>query len=655
MELSLPQKLWLNRAPADAILEKLRQQTFSVEDLRAYASVQPQFAAKLAYVENLLNNMPDPAENADFESAVAASDKAPFAEETGRLLEAYLAKWGSLPSATPHVTEVQGAMSRFNEYKQYERLRSRVESAIMDYDTRQIPPAGELIGALGSFVTAWKEVAFASQHVAECQEMKERLSGMVAGNAERAWKAILDSDGRLASIEAAKEFLARYGDIGDYRTTVDNKIWEWALGQADVEAGVRVYDDFYRGIGRHSHKVNSVRRASAEWSSVDGSDIYSVLEFIGRNPEHIFAAQAARVVEKLKGVELERLRRSPLKYDNLTFCTLYDKKVCTKEELCEASGADEETFQRILDDERIRKDLPPSPNENSRYASGVGEKGLTDVVFFGIASSGKTCVLSGLLSHDDIDIDEANWSGEYASLLKKYGKAGIAISGTPENFVAMIKATARRPEGVKHHFNLVEMAGETFVNKIVNAMGRDGKLVTSFADMGTQAPEILNNGNRKLFFILIDPTSEGREQALQAEAVNRLKSLMFGKVDGRNPNEAIMRRVEGLHFIVTKADTLAGGPSQAREVVHGILNRGARESLVESCREYGINASDESELDGRPRIFPFSLGRFNVGNIYTYNPADSDVLLNVICDYTAYERKGSFLRKLRQFMTTPIF
>lgn len=82
----------------------------------------------------------------------------------------------------------------------------------------------------------------------------------------------------------------------------------------------------------------------------------------------------------------------------------------------------------------------------------------------------------------------------------------------------MIKATARRPEGVKHHFNLVEMAGETFVNKIVNAMGRDGKLVTSFADMGTQAPEILNNGNRKLFFILIDPTSEGREQALQAEA-----------------------------------------------------------------------------------------------------------------------------------------
>lgn len=197
MELSLPQKLWLNRAPADAILEKLRQQTFSVEDLRAYASVQPQFAAKLAYVENLLNNMPDPAENADFESAVAAADKAPFAEETGRLLEAYLAKWGSLPSATPHVTEVQGAMSRFNEYKQYERLRSRAESAIMDYDTRQIPPAGELIGALGSFVTAWKEVAFASQHVAECQEMKEQLSGMVAGNAEQAWEAILDSDGDL--------------------------------------------------------------------------------------------------------------------------------------------------------------------------------------------------------------------------------------------------------------------------------------------------------------------------------------------------------------------------------------------------------------------------------------------------------------------------
>ena len=78
-----------------------------------------------------------------------------------------------------------------------------------------------------------------------------------------------------------------------------------------------------------------------------------------------------------------------------------------------------------------------------------------------------------------------------------------------------------------------------------------------------------------------------------------------------------MRRVEGLHFIVTKADTLAGGPSQAREVVHGILNRGARESLVESCREYGINASDESELDD-VRVYFHSASDASMWATYTH-------------------------------------
>lgn len=655
MELSLPQKLWLNRAPADAILDKLRQRVFTIEDLRAYASTQPQFATKLAYVENMMNNTPDPAEQEAFEAALASFDKAPYEAETGRMLEKYVERWSSVPSAAPHVVEIRGCLSRFEEHTQFELLADRYEKACNEYELRQIAPAGDTIGAFRTFVSRWQDMPFAAADVARSEEMKARLTEMIAGTASRAWEAILDERGRLLSLEDAQNFLAKYGDVGTYRTDVDNKIWEWALDRDDIEKAVLEYDNFYRGCGRHSREVQNVRGASAEWAAVDHDDIYSVLEFIDNNPNHIFKGKAEGIVSQLKDGELRRMRECPLKYDNLTFCTLYHKKVCTKEELCEATGADDATFDRILNDAAIRRELPPPPSASSRYASGVGEKGVTDVVFFGVTSSGKTCVLSGILSHDNIDIDEAAWSGEYASLLKQYGRAGIAISGTPVNFVAMIKATVRGEKDTRHSFNLVEMAGETFVNKIVNAMGRDGKLVTSFADMGDQAPEILNNGNRKLFFILIDPTSRGRELALQIEAVNRLKSLMFGKVGGVNPNEDIMRKVEGLHFIVTKADTLAGGPREAVDVVHGILNSGARQSLIESCREYGINASDEKELDGRPRIFPFSLGQFNVGNIYSYAPADSEVLLNVIRDYTSFERKGSGLRALRQLLTNPIF
>ena len=116
-----------------------------------------------------------------------------------------------------------------------------------------------------------------------------------------------------------------------------------------------------------------------------------------------------------------------------------------------------------------------------------------------------------------------------------------------------------------------------------------------------------------------------------------------------------MGRVRGLHFVVTKADTLSGNRLEsARAAVHKILNEASRTKLTNFCRDLSINSSNKKQLDGRPRVFCFSLGKFHPGNIYSGSQHDSEIILNVISDYVAAEKAVTPGRKVRRFFTQPL-
>ena len=442
------------------------------------------------------------------------------------------------------------------------------------------------------------------------------------------------------------------------RNQADEYAWEWVNRQPDIMAAAESYDMVFRGRGAHAGQVQRLRDSQAEWQMYSQLDIYSIINFLEANPSHPFAPVAGQRIQELKAEALAAMRANPTSVPVTDFRHMLESPYFTREELMEAAGIDEAMLQsNVYNYENLIASLPPLPNSESTFGTGMGEEGITDIVFFGIQSSGKTCVLSGLLRHDNLWFDDHRYSGDYGITLKAYADNGFAVSGTPGDFVATIKAeVSQLDDKYKYKFNLFEMAGEAFRTGIAHGRDQYGRQELSFEDMGVNAAEILRSGNDKVFFLFVDPTADYRQYEDQKKAIAAMVALMFGDDNGYNPNEDIMRRVKGLHFIVTKSDMLPPGDprEQAHRKVLEIMKSGIRDKIIEGCRRYGINASKDPELNGRPRVFPFSLGHFTIGNMFRYDPVGSSTMLRVICDYCSPERKAGFGQKFRSFFTNPI-
>lgn len=658
MALTTSERISIKRKSADEIAEFIQNKRFSRQDLEELAKTDAAFAEVLRHACELLEQLPDPDEIAAFGELKAAITNDIDNPETETKLNTYLASWSQRASAAANVAEAQGFAQRITARKAFRELATRMEGARQAYAS-----SGRLTTGLGqavrNFVQMHSATPYCSPDIQQAGMWMQELKGMYAKEISNRWAHLFGADGQLVSLEALDNFLRTMPVDSNMRTKADESAWAWVHRQPDLLDAANRYDTLFRSQGLHAGEVQRIRDGASQWQLYSQLDIFSIINFLEANPDHPFAEVAGERIRELKAEALAGLRENPAPVSVVDFRNMLNCRYFTKEELLEASGMDEEMLQsNVHNYENQLASLPPLPNSESTYGSGIGESGLTDVVFFGIQSSGKTCVLSGLLRHDNLWFDERRYSGDYGATLRAYAQKGFAVSGTPRNFVATIKAEVSNmdPRYI-YKFNLFEMAGEDFRSGIAHGMDQYGRPALSFEDMGANAAEILRTGNDKVFFLLVDPTTDYLQRTQQEAALNALLSLMFGDGNGYNPNEDIMRRVQGLHFIITKSDTLRGNGDVrelARSKVHEILNAATRKKIVDGCIQYGINASKNPELNGHPRVFPFSLGRFTIGNMFRYDPAGASTILRVICDYCAPERKGGAGHKFRSFFTNPI-
>ena len=183
--------------------------------------------------------------------------------------------------------------------------------------------------------------------------------------------------------------------------------------------------------------------------------------------------------------------------------------------------------------------------------------------------------------------------------------------------------------------------------------------------MGSGATQLLNNNNRKVFFLIIDPTANvvriNREitDGYDEETGEPIIHLEYCVVNQRtilqkmvnlleNPgNSDIMKKVDSIHIIMTKSDTL-GDPIEREEKALKIFNDkiggDILEPLIELCREYNINSNTQF----CPKLYTFSLGTFYVGGLYEYDQTDSDRLVRAIKNSTQRTKKKTFWDKLKE-------
>jgi len=513
------------------------------------------------------------------------------------------------------------------------------------------------LDTLNRYIHNWETSRPAGNHVDEAyqhvQRVENELVVLQRQMEENDWNQV-----DLLCPQSLINHLQKYPHT-IHKTEIDDSVW--ALVNRENIQDIQDYiNNFPNGL--HVVEAKTILDAIIEWNNVrNRNDIFLVNEYLSQNSNTPFKQEATLLIATLKQGELSEMRNNPNNYEASRLLTLLEEGIFTDRELILAKVVTENVLQS-LKNTNIRYDLP---NINQAIENSVPEckDGFTDVYFFGVPSTGKTCVLMGMSRSNSLNINLAHGGGDYAEALQQYTDVGITVPGTPGTFVTTLEATIRSQsqENAEHRVNLVEMSGEEFAFDIAKNENR----IYSFESMGTGATKLLSNDNRKVFFLIIDPTANivriSREVVVgyDEETGEPLRRLELCTVNQRTiiqkivnifeqpENAEIMKKVDSIHIIMTKADTLGNAverEDKAQTIFYDKYANDILQPLKDLCKEYNIN----SNTNFSPRLYTFSLGTFYVGGLYEYDPTDSNRLVKAIRNSTQGTKKKTFWDRLKE-------
>ena len=616
-------------------------------------------------VEDRLNELlhaPDPQEQADWTDIQNLITSNGPKNILKRKLETYIHKYqDSLPSGN-HVDEAQEKFNKIasseiadQEKTDWSKVPAEIPTSVTDLKT--------YIGKLNEYLRKYQMYGENAFNVAKAMNQKQKALELIE---ELEYKSI---DWFRYSV--VLKYLREHPKTVHF-DELDDALWGFTNNPISLENLERFIEDInsIEGIpqSKHLSQANAALRAYSSWQPIaDRRDIIEVKDFINKNADSPLIDAANILLRELKKEELALIEHNPSAYSAARCTSLINANIFTIRELENKGLITQDSFRRLAGVERFKQQNPVDPN---RYRNPDEKEDddvdTTDVFFFGIPSTGKTCILMGLLSSNSFVWNQQIAGGLYGDLLKNYCDEGMLPDRTQGSFVAKIHGKIYDDDRNIHHINLIEMSGEEFAVQI----SRNEKHITSFDEMGTNATQILKNNHKKIFFFIIDPTTElcvfNREVETRDEDGNidtetqtirvRQSSILKGMMDllELDSNKEIMENVDALHFIATKADTLysEGSPDEAaRELIvsrYGQLLRPALELCSPS--NYEINPA----TNFKPRLNTFRLGKFYAGGVYDYDSTDSEKILSVIRKNTRSVKPHSFNEKIKAFFNKEI-
>ena len=261
------------------------------------------------------------------------------------------------------------------------------------------------------------------------------------------------------------------------------------------------------------------------------------------------------------------------------------------------------------------KDIPPlKPNR-------------VDVFVLGIAASGKSCFMSGLLNYVEkmgcLSHNITNISGySYANKLILAAENGKIPPRTSKAVINYMECDFINPKNNKwvHPLTFVEMSGEVFEDCNLKSVEEIRKVRPKFAEF------LLDSPNDKIIFLALD-YSESADQRMKFDYI--LRFLKENKVT---------QTVRAVGLLVTKWDRC---PDKTPDAPRTFLSRSYK-NLVNLC-----NSLEREEKNLKFEVIPYSLGDFKSEYFYLYDEKDSKTVFEWICGFahildTSKKKTGIF-------------
>ncbi len=553
-----------------------------------------------------------------------------------------------------------------DQYLQDAQRRLRELAAVKENEAWNAIRFTDRIGEVWDFIDLIDNGTYSDRYLADALRLAENLDW----NIVRHTTSLQEVDRFLALIQSNRYSPARQNDALQLRKSLENQVVfdEWNQIQqsaSDTERRTRLQDFIFHYGESNVPEIESLvtqadnelkrladadeaRRDWIDACEVDTIDVY--IEFIKQHPYSEYREEAQEKIDSMKGELLQRMRTEPFSFTREFMHELITSKTFTSKELVDDTD--------ILTDRAFThiKKYPTLPSEQrplpvSTVENPVSQPGNTDIIFFGVSGSGKTCVLSGILSLSgrhgfSFDPKGPGGGGSYALDLRNYARQSMLPPSTDQTYIQIIDAEIVDDKNITHPVSFIEMAGEKTAR--FAALGNTDSLEA----LGPGAAGVLTNSNPKMIFFVIDPVNEKeigldngshRLQLMQSDVLACICSLL-------EKNPKIMKNVSGIQIILTKSDTL--GDFIDGDVIHEVLERQDYGQVIQSlqrlCERYGVN----QQTGGEVGIYPFCVGDFMPGDVYTFNNRDSLSILRVIQENTLGLRKKSWRDRLTTWLNS---
>ncbi|KGL51765.1 hypothetical protein HQ29_07230 [Porphyromonas canoris] len=446
---------------------------------------------------------------------------------------------------------------------------------------------------------------------------------------EEAWQSCDNND-----IASLRSYLASYPD-GRYS----------AMAMAIVEE-----------LERLLREEDEIWTACQERNSITGYESY-----IRQYPQGKYVAQARLLVDELcykeremKNKLFEEMRYYPELFpwdmvaDAITYGEItYDgyKISLTGNELVDNGLIRRTALNHIASGITFREapqlkfqDLPPLPEGN------------TDVYFFGVPASGKSTVLSALLTlgrqrgqarYRPNMINSKDPCLSYYETLTTNLDYEMLPPRTQDDTCNTIGIGLHSADGkFCNPLSFVEIGGEYFLSVTADLVGEHAKVTVS----NHGATAFLSNNNRKILFFLIDYSSvvdkNSKTDVLQRNCLSRAL-ITFS-------NQGVFSKTDTVCVIVTKSDKMGVyDPEERYKLAHQYLTYRHQDfisELTDACRQFGMN----KEVGCQPIVMTFSIGEVGIGDTVHWDTRDAEILLNFILNHTrAHRTAPSFIDKLK--------
>lgn len=408
----------------------------------------------------------------------------------------------------------------------------------------------------------------------------------------------------------------------------------------DIREKVRKYMDDHNGTTHKSDLELIVwNRCSPE-------------EYLELFPDGIFSGKVKRKVE------FEKMRKNPMQYPIEKVYSFVKEGIFTFDEL-EQEGL---LWKNEKDEYGDPKWNPTPDGLDGNFEQFLtnqelkGSEDCTDIYFFGTPGTGKTCLLQGILNYDGFDFINTTQGGRYGDALIKATKKGKPAEATIGKMAAVLNGSIDvLKDGsniVSHNINIVELAGEDFAYRMTQAIDiskseddREKEIANAnfkFSDMGLNVTKFLGeSGNPKVFFLVIDAMSNEKKYKglpyFQSDVLNG-----FIHIFSENPD--VMKQVKAIHIVVTKTDMLSG------DNVYELLKNTYTKPIKNLLKYIEAHTWLNTSTGRKPFVFPFSLGRFYLGNLFKYDKTDSDRIVNVIKSITQGRRQETWWDNVTEFL-----